>query len=960
MSNVKKGDIFVVSRNGTAFQVKNENTGNLRDDDLFWVQRNGVNYSVTADQVNTGIGIGPPELSLVTLSKTTTGDRYTDQLFLTAPTYTTPGNPPPTIGLKAEVTGALSIVGATDEITNITPPSVPSLVNIDVTVDPPVDITGTLVTTNSTAIFATAPSNPFGITQCYQFDGDGAKFNTFTGDFVFPNEYTIDYYLYDSGLTKSGRPIDINGSKPLDDNGFNPRGIRLRSADQISSDYPYSISQNTWNHVRITPTGIWVNGVLRHASVRSLSGYAATSLNQGRYSDSPDYPWVGFLGPVRIATVDLGAPPVGGLVLVGGMFPAPFTTLTLASDANLANGVFKAGDVVKQDNSPIAPTSSAITNVDATSWVPTLNEVNAGQKNAVGGVYGKFIDILPANADVGFDNKYPCNVFDGSNTTYMYWTGDQYPSNGNVMSATLDLTSVGTINSVDVFCSALGLTAYSYQFLGSTKNPLGTPANLSSGGSSGGNLSLVVPAGAQYLKISTTPGERKRLYLYSITVNGELLGNSETTLTLTDASGLSGFNVGDVVQVDGEVIYSANPGGTNAGIEDPNDQYYRANAFDGSTTTTGYFSLATPTTPITFTDKVEVLPSGNITSAGINVGLAGEAIVSNPGTWDNVWSTVASGGGTIYNFSCDPPLSASYIYAWRVDGVIVTFTGEGQYTSITAITPATPSITTDGGTWNTGEVVTGPATNTTATFVSADPLVPSMTLSNVVGPWSANTGNYVENTVVNPVLIKPETSAITNVSPDGTTLTFTDDKDLAQFAPGDAVYAGGGAGPTGVVGDITGLDMTLSASTGTWEVGQTVTMDEKPALATTASLVFDANGQVSDVVSNADFVNMNSSAPIINFPSTLGDGSTPDQTLPDGTSIKTTVRAWNELGESVKSSNTVTPTSTTKLSMGETRVVDGYTPVVTAHARAVVKEAEKIRKDINRATDQFNLVTAKI
>ena len=135
-------------------------------------------------------------------------------------------------------------------------------------------------------------------------------------------------------------------------------------------------------------------------------------------------------------------------------------------------------------------------------------------------------------------------------------------------------------------------------------------------------------------------------------------------------------------------------------------------------------------------------------------------------------------------------------------------------------------------------------------------------------------------------------------------------------------------------------------------------MDEKEALVTTASLVFDANGQVSDVVGNADFVNMNSNTPLITFPSTLGDGSTPDQTLPDGTSIKTTVRAWNELGESVKSSNSVTPTSTTKLSMGETRVIDGYTPVVTAHARAVVTEAEEIQEDIEKATLKYQQAIA--
>ena len=69
------------------------------------------------------------------------------------------------------------------------------------------------------------------------------------------------------------------------------------------------------------------------------------------------------------------------------------------------------------------------------------------------------------------------------------------------------------------------------------------------------------------------------------------------------------------------------------------------------------------------------------------------------------------------------------------------------------------------GTGTIGETfVTGPSTDITATFVSADPSVPSMTVSDVVGPWSANTGNYVENTVVNPITVKPETSAITVVT----------------------------------------------------------------------------------------------------------------------------------------------------------------------------------------------------
>ena len=62
MSNVKDTDTFIVSREGTEFKVKSENTSNLRDTDLFWVQRSGVNYSVTADQVNAGSKAEEPEL----------------------------------------------------------------------------------------------------------------------------------------------------------------------------------------------------------------------------------------------------------------------------------------------------------------------------------------------------------------------------------------------------------------------------------------------------------------------------------------------------------------------------------------------------------------------------------------------------------------------------------------------------------------------------------------------------------------------------------------------------------------------------------------------------------------------------------------------------------------------------------------------------------------------------------
>jgi hypothetical protein len=172
-----------------------------------------------------------------------------------------------------------------------------------------------------------------------------------------------------------------------------------------------------------------------------------------------------------------------------------------------------------------------------------------------------------------------------------------------------------------------------------------------------------------------------------------------------------------------------------------------------------------------------------------------------------------------------------------------------------------------------------------------------------------------------------------------------------------AIASAGGA--SGVVGDITGLDMTLSESSGTWEVGQTVTTDEKPALASTVALNFDANGAVSGIAAgNPGYVNMNSNNPILNFPSTFADGQTPDATIPEGSYIQTEVRAWNAEGESIKKSNKITPTSSVTLSKGETKLIDGYTPVATAHAREVIAEANQIEDQIQRATDNLNIAMA--
>ena len=1095
MSNVKKGDIFVVSRNGTQFQVKNQDTSNLRDDDLFWVQRNGVNYSVTADQVNTGEAASNPALSLVTLSKTTTGDRYTDQQFLTAPSYTTPGNPPPVVGLKAEVTGALSIVGATDEI------------------------------------------------------------------------------------------VGISGN-----------------------------------------------------------------------------------------------------------------TLTLASDVNLANGVFQAGDVVKQNNSPIVPVSSAITNVTP----PT------------GAMYSSGLTVSGSGWDAGAPPSAGFSATveaatSSSNNAEITWTID--PSWG--------LTGTVTMNP--------GPYAYQYSINGasfSADMPKNTYTNL--GDITGINTFAIrrwVDSETDSLTRWSAGAENTGAAI--IRLNGLPLFDvpQNTVLTLQDASGLSDFNVGDVVQAGVSVTAineSAPSVTTDGGAWIASDGTATAGTWNQDEVWSNYFTSAPsiagtqtrafdstlgmqggywtneckwePTTPITYYDKVEVYD-------GIGQRYHSNDEVVSSDVPSNTWTLLranpnGASGDVLSSIEIERPGDTNEIHTMsglRIDGRLYVDAGIAG---------------------NPGETfVTAPSKPITATFVSADPLVPSMTLSDVVGPWSANTGNYVENTVVNPIMIKPETSPITSsdvisvsnkaavwsanctqdpswerssdftgmfngdstvngfwrgntyftispgiqvnsslqlrlscrnvangaattqlklngshfnppitadgvtrlinfditspivitrveldppLSSDGggeacsvyewivdgkvlvdanlsidvtqTTLAFEDDTDLAQFATGDAVYANETFTPTtspitAVNGttlsfaDSTGLDnfrvgdqiqatvdqrevwsntiyhdnfqgrtwepgyepinafspyptagrcitngtllitqpvtavigiggvefITASSSTqdfkiyyngqvveaattsgswvsttyagpidkvsvkcngnntqftqikingrqlvnkgvaassayttvtsintnnafleasgGTWEVGDVVslleplspatgtvgstdpagptmtisgsggrwctttkvTMDEKPTLSSTAPLSFDANGAVSGIATGTPgYVNMNSGAPILTFPSTFSDGKTPDETIPEGSYIQTEVRAWNATGESTMKSNKVTPVATTRLSKGETKLIDGYTPVASAAARQTLAEAHKIENNITKASDNLKLLIAKI
>jgi hypothetical protein len=122
----------------------------------------------------------------------------------------------------------------------------------------------------------------------------------------------------------------------------------------------------------------------------------------------------------------------------------------------------------------------------------------------------------------------------------------------------------------------------------------------------------------------------------------------------------------------------------------------------------------------------------------------------------------------------------------------------------------------------------------------------------------------------------------------------------------------GTAAPQGVVGSIAGTVVSLSASSGTWTVGQLVV---GPAKVNSVKLYckLDAAGAVSDLQSaDPGFTAWTPAGTgpytgTVTFPATLPSGAAPDTDLPAGTTITVEVEASNTSGSDSAKSNTVTP-----------------------------------------------------
>ena len=155
-----------------------------------------------------------------------------------------------------------------------------------------------------------------------------------------------------------------------------------------------------------------------------------------------------------------------------------------------------------------------------------------------------FVDIVPSNADLNYGSPgggtagggtNTFNLFDGDlNNTWVYWTGANEYTQGNVSRARFDLRDFPTVSSVRVRCLTLsGYYGYKFRLLNSSKSVIsGTTVQVTSTTSSW--LNIPVSGTPRYLEIYTDldyPSVLPRVYLYGIEVNGTILTNNAINTT---------------------------------------------------------------------------------------------------------------------------------------------------------------------------------------------------------------------------------------------------------------------------------------------------------------------------------------------------------------------------------------------------------------------------------------------
>ena len=156
------------------------------------------------------------------------------------------------------------------------------------------------------------------------------------------------------------------------------------------------------------------------------------------------------------------------------------------------------------------------------------------------------------------------------------------------------------------------------------------------------------------------------------------------------------------------------------------------------------------------------------------------------------------------------------------------------------------------------------------------------------------------------------------------------------------------AGPSGTVASVVDTTATLFNSSGTWVNGSNVTGPQKTIVEENARLycAFDSSGNITDLQNNPQdppYTTTDSNPGLtLTFPATFPSGQTPDEELPDGTTLTVDVSAANDSGTSGPVSATVQPESDTPDSplAGLTTLYNGNTT-----GQAIINGIDNVTND---------------
>ena len=216
--------------------------------------------------------------------------------------------------------------------------------------------------------------------------------------------------------------------------------------------------------------------------------------------------------------------------------------------------------------------------------------------------------------------------------------------------------------------------------------------------------------------------------ILGIWINGDKVVNNGITLTFPTDNNFDKFEVGDVVQ--------GLPGATATGIGG-NNVTNESNIYDDDSST--YATFQNVGSYVLFSkgdgDVIPVVWGNDSSSTPQTISFTSDAAGNNPvGTFadGSATSTLSPSSNTTDQYTFTETHSSYYlIQTAGSENNVWVYTLGGSAVSITAIDPAGPTITTDGGSWTTSDTITKTVSSDASLTFTDD-----TELANMVGPLS--------------------------------------------------------------------------------------------------------------------------------------------------------------------------------------------------------------------------------